>query len=61
MTKHRLEVLDAGQVFEIYTGAAYANVGLVDGLVARGARVEQPLAGLRQVERLHAYKEAGCH
>ena len=41
-------------------GGAYANFGLVGGLVARGARVEQPLEGLGLGKRLHFYKEAGC-
>ena len=50
----------SSHVFEVHAGAAYANFGLVDGLVALGARVEQPLEGLRQGERLHFYKEAGC-
>ena len=47
-------------VFEVHAGAAYTNFGLVDRLAALSARVEQPLEGLRQGERLHYYKEAGC-
>jgi hypothetical protein len=50
----------SSHVFEIHAGAAYASFGLVDGLVARGARVELPLQGLGLGRRLQFYKEAGC-
>lgn len=49
-----------GPIFEIHAGAAYEAFGLTQGLISRGARVELPLAGLRQGERLHFYKEHGC-
>lgn len=46
--------------FELHAGAVYMAFGLVNGLGQRGAQVSEPLAGLRQGERLHFYKEAGC-
>lgn len=49
-----------GYTFELHAGAAYLTFGLVDGLMRRGAEVSEPLAGLRQGERLRFYKEAGC-
>lgn len=48
----------AGITFEIHAGRAYTGAGLVAGLLARGATVEQPAAGLRQGEQLSFYKSA---
>jgi len=49
-----------GITFEMHAGAVYLNFGLVDGLLARGAQVDNPVEGLRQGERRHFYKEHGC-
>jgi len=49
-----------GITFEVHAGATYLNFGLVDGLRARGAQVDNLVQGLRQGERQHFYKEHGC-
>lgn len=46
--------------FEAHAGQAYLAFGLVHGLEARGASVEQPLEGLGLGRRLAAYKAMGC-
>ncbi len=46
--------------FELHAGRAYVAFGLASGLTARGAKVREPLEGLRQGERLGFYKRAGC-
>jgi hypothetical protein len=46
--------------FEAHAGRAYLGFGLVDGLLTRGASVEQPLDGLGIGKRLSFYKEVGC-
>jgi hypothetical protein len=50
----------AGMTFEVHAGASYLDFGLVEGLLARGARVENPVEGLKQGERLRFYKEQRC-
>ncbi|MCU1372532.1 MAG: hypothetical protein JWO77_3726 [Ilumatobacteraceae bacterium] len=45
----------AAREFEIHAGADYRDWGLVDGLVAAGASVTIPAAGLRQGEQLALY------
>ena len=47
----------AGLTFEIHAGASYADYGLVDGLMARGAVVERPCAGLGMGQQLAFYAE----
>jgi hypothetical protein len=44
----------------MHAGAAYANFGLVDGLLERGADVELPLEGLGLGQRLAYYKRSDC-
>lgn len=44
-----------GVTFEIHAGAAYRDFGLVDGLLAAGANVEIPAAGLTQGQQLAFY------
>lgn len=59
-----LEQLDAilgnlgGTTFEIHAGAEYRDHGLTAGLLARGAQVELPAAGLRIGEQLAFYAPA---
>jgi hypothetical protein len=50
----------SGHTFEAHAGQAYFAFGLVEGLEARGAVVEQPLEGLGLGQRLAAYKAMGC-
>lgn len=45
----------ARHVFEIHAGANYTEFGLVSGLRARGATIEQPVAGLTMGEQLAFY------
>lgn len=66
-SKRVLEQVDATlgpdlseHTFEAHAGRAYLAFGLVDGLEARGATVEQPLDGLGLGMRLSFYKQAGC-
>ena len=47
----------AGLTFEIHAGSSYADYGLVDGLMARGAVVERPCAGLSMGQQLAFYAE----
>jgi hypothetical protein len=55
------EVGDLRRVtFEVHAGAAYLNFGLVEGLLARGAQVDNPVQGLRHGERLRFYKGQRC-
>lgn len=60
-----LEQLDAalgdlvGTTFEIHAGAEYRDHGLMAGLLARGAHVEVPVAGLRIGEQLAFYARSG--
>lgn len=49
----------AGLTFEIHAGANYADYGLVSGLGARGATVEQPAAGLSMGRQLAFYAGSG--
>lgn len=57
----RAELGDLGaHTFEIHAGAAYVSFGLKEGLVAAGARVEEPLAGLGIGRRLAFYRREGC-
>lgn len=44
--------------FEVHAGAEYRDFGLVDGLRARGARVEIPAEGLSQGQQLAFYGRA---
>lgn len=44
-----------GDVFEIHAGSEYRDFGLVDGLSARGSRVENPTDGMRIGEQLRFY------
>lgn len=48
----------AETTFEIHAGAEYRDFGLVDGLVARGARVEVPAEHLTQGAQLSFYAQA---
>lgn len=48
----------AEATFEIHAGADYRDFGLVDGLVARGARVEVPAEHLTQGAQLSFYAQA---
>lgn len=50
----------SGDTFEAHAGRAYLAFGLVEGLEARGATVEQPLEGLGLGKRLAAYSAMGC-
>lgn len=60
-----LEQLDAalgdvaGAIFEVHAGAEYRDHGLTAGLLARGARVEVPVEGLRIGEQLAFYTKSG--
>jgi hypothetical protein len=47
-----------GTVFEIHAGNDYRAYGLVDGLIAGGARVEVPVAGLLLGQQLAFYRRA---
>lgn len=47
-------------IFETHAGAAYLDFGLLAGLQARGARIENPVEGLSMGRRLSFYKAAGC-
>ena len=47
----------AGLTFEIHAGANYVEYGLVEGLMARGAMVEWPCAGLSMGQQLAFYAE----
>ena len=49
----------AGLTFEIHADANYADYGLVSGLRARGATVEQPVAGLNMGRQLAFYAGSG--
>lgn len=53
----RLETI-VGRVIEIHAGAAYAGHGLIEGLEARGATVDWPVAGLALGEQLAFYGQA---
>lgn len=44
-----------GLTFEVHAGANYADYGLMRGLKARGAKVEQPAHGLKMGEQLAFY------
>jgi len=44
--------LEVGDVVEVHAGALYRDSGLVDGLLARGLRVEVPTRGLGIGEQL---------
>jgi hypothetical protein len=46
--------------FEAHAGRAYLVFGLLAGLEARGATVEEPLVGMALGSRLSFYKSAGC-
>ena len=48
-----------GLIFEIHAGANYADFGLLDGLRARGAKVERPTAGLSLGQQLAFYASQG--
>jgi len=48
-----------GVTFEIHAGADYADHGLVDGLRAAGARIEQPTAGMSLGVQLSWYGGRG--
>ncbi len=48
--------LEVGDVLEVHAGALYRDSGLVDGLLARGLRVEVPTKGLGIGEQLRFYK-----
>lgn len=48
--------LEVGDVVEVHAGALYRDSGLVDGLLARGLRVEVPTRGLGIGEQLRFYK-----
>jgi hypothetical protein len=50
----------SGHRFEAHAGRAYLAFGLVEGLEALGATVEQPLEGLGLGKRRAAYKAMGC-
>ena len=45
----------SGTAFEIHAGTSYRDFGLVDGLLAAGATVEVPTAGLSQGKQLSFY------
>lgn len=47
-------------VFEMHAGVAYLGFGLVEGILARGGQVENPVEGLSLGRRLSFYKKAGC-
>ncbi len=49
--------LQAGDVVELHAGSEYCDFGLVEGLVARGARVEMPTEGLGIGKQLRFYKQ----
>jgi len=49
-----------GITFEVHAGASYLGFGLVDGLIAGGARVGSPVERMPQSKRLQFYKKAGC-
>lgn len=46
----------AGRIVEIHAGKDYYDFGLVEGLAARGARVELPTRGIRLGEQLRFYR-----
>ncbi|OBF56732.1 hypothetical protein A5756_10600 [Mycobacterium sp. 852002-53434_SCH5985345] len=46
-----------GTVAEIHAGNEYRTYGLVDGLIAEGAQVEVPVAGLPLGKQLSFYKQ----
>ena len=50
----------AGVDVEVHAGRNYLGFGLAEGLIARGARISDPLQGLPQGKRLRFYKEEGC-
>jgi hypothetical protein len=47
-----------GDVVEIHAGTEYRDFGLVDGLRARGCKIEVPTAGMRIGHQLQFYKLA---
>lgn len=49
----------SGHTFEVHAGANYADYGLVTGLRAKGAIVEQPCAGLGMGRQLAFYAKPG--
>jgi hypothetical protein len=49
----------SGATIEVHAGSAYLDFGLLDGLIARGATVENPLHGLTMGRRLSFYKAEG--
>lgn len=49
----------AGLTFEIHAGAEYRDHGLAAGLIARGAALEVPAAGMRIGEQLAFYARSG--
>jgi len=59
-----LGVIDAkvqpspGDIFEIHAGAEYRDFGLVEGLRARGCKVEIPTEGMRIGHQLQFYSRA---
>jgi uncharacterized HhH-GPD family protein len=46
----------SGEVFEIHAGSAYRNNGLVSGLKAAGATIENPTEGLNRGQQLAFYR-----
>ncbi|MFM8577588.1 MAG: DUF6884 domain-containing protein [Planctomycetaceae bacterium] len=44
-----------GDIVEIHAGAEYRDFGLVEGLAARGCRVQNPTEGMRIGEQLRFY------
>lgn len=48
-----------GITFEIHAGAEYRDHGLASGLIARGAALEVPAAGMRIGEQLAFYAGTG--
>jgi len=48
-----------GLTFELHAGANYADFGLVNGLRARGAMIERPVAGLKVGQQLAFYAGTG--
>lgn len=56
--RHRLGTLDAYD-YEVHAGAPYREFGLVDGLEAAGAVVENPTRGLGIGRQLAFYNKAG--
>lgn len=50
----------AGIEFEVHAGAAYLKFGLIDGLLARGASLANPLEGMSMGKRLAYYRETAA-